>query len=260
MNRMTLAMVALKASKWCKASPVLEEALCRQCNPQDGVTVEMDIATLPKDPNLILFSAKPKCSSSRVHLKSQVILVIAGLPGIKPLFSNPISLFSRGLRGRQAISATISTNHTWPDFQSSMAELTLQTNFYVQQSVVYTKHARLPPVTTSVSPSSRLVSYPYQERKRPTVGIVFLSSPNPEKIFHIYRDIMFKFGALACFGFILPGGHLAIIDVCPSLKECMEATYAQIVWCRGQNPYGANLLKPNPYLSVLGWASNTLVS
>ncbi|KAH3762357.1 hypothetical protein Pelo_5799 [Pelomyxa schiedti] len=257
LDRMSLALLALKRAKWCKVGPTLEEALCLQCNPENGTTVQMNMAPLPKSANVIEFSVKPKCSSSRVHLKSQIVLVIDGIPGTQRIVSNPVSLFSRGLRGRKKLTQKQVLDIT-QICDPTLAEMSLQTPFYIQQSILYSQHSRLPPSTLSVAPSSMVLSWPFQEKKRPVVGIIFLSTPYPQQIFPIYRNLIVQSGGVACFGFLLPGGCLAMIDVCPGLKESITVTYATILFGQGQNPFQVNLFQANPYLSVLGWASNLL--
>ncbi|KAH3767485.1 hypothetical protein Pelo_608 [Pelomyxa schiedti] len=47
----------------------------------------------PKE--VIAFHVTPKCSSTRSHIKSKIILLVSTIPGVAPFASNPISLCSR---------------------------------------------------------------------------------------------------------------------------------------------------------------------
>lgn len=51
---------------------------------------------------VFVFTAKPRCSSSRAHLGGSIVLVVPGIPGLKkPLLSVPVSLQARFRPGKQ---------------------------------------------------------------------------------------------------------------------------------------------------------------
>ncbi|KAH3732129.1 hypothetical protein Pelo_17043 [Pelomyxa schiedti] len=81
------------------------EARCSMCAGKNGEPVETTLWSLPDltasfdvhshSKEVIAFHVTPKCSSTRSHIKSKIILLVSTIPGVEPFASNSISLCSR---------------------------------------------------------------------------------------------------------------------------------------------------------------------
>ncbi|KAH3731717.1 hypothetical protein Pelo_17451 [Pelomyxa schiedti] len=90
--------------KWLKYG-TLQEALCQKCNTVNGAPVEITLWSLPDVTNsfdtlsrakeVFIFNLTTKCTSTKAHLKSEIVLVVSSIPGAYPFSSNPITICAR---------------------------------------------------------------------------------------------------------------------------------------------------------------------
>ena len=79
-----------------------KDARCIQCCPQGAPIIELAYTGNHRSfsaEEIFFFSCKPRCTSSRAHLMSTVLLLISGIPHLKPLISVPITIRAR-LKGK----------------------------------------------------------------------------------------------------------------------------------------------------------------
>ena len=93
-----LIVTAVLGSPW-KKQGTFEDAKCSQCcklgSPVVGLQFSGKSQTKDGKECAFNFAATSRCSSSRTHMGCSVILVVSGIPGLKPMLSAPISLQAR---------------------------------------------------------------------------------------------------------------------------------------------------------------------
>lgn len=96
---------AVAAGTWHKYGSS-EDAICTICDPCGGPPVRIQVESIAPcvetfpdaqvpEYELYTFDLYPKCTSTRVHMKSQIVLLVGGIPDLPPITSPPVSLRAR---------------------------------------------------------------------------------------------------------------------------------------------------------------------
>lgn len=162
--------LVLKSAVWKKfgsltGKPALQkkfnnrqDAKCSKCCPDGGRIVTLGFRSLKKRccnkfgafeiEDVFCFTAKPRCSSTRAHHGSKIVLVVTGIPFLsKPLVSAPISLHARGKKSKIA-----------PETPSSVYISCKSEDSIVSTGTVTTEQALVPYGATSHSSMDKEVS------------------------------------------------------------------------------------------------------
>ncbi|KAH3767318.1 hypothetical protein Pelo_800 [Pelomyxa schiedti] len=273
----------------CPHSHYNSEARCSRCSGKNGEPVETTLWSLPDltasfdvdshSKEVISFHVTPKCSSTRSHIKSKIILLVSTIPGVEPFASNSISLCSRDRsrsRRLHKIQPLGSPERIIRPPAVMIGPQPREKNHVhvptTAKDLVYYPASRAKRNTEVSAPQQCVEDDPRSVVLHTKSTMEFISfqttshrqyiAITEEHFIALINSIIalqptyeftLEYGKISDDLYVIGGGHKNVESFC-------YATEMRHKFLTGNNPFHMDITQPNPIIKFLGCANNTFFS